>query len=162
MVVVALLTALTYIATSFYIQSPIALQSGGIIHLGNVMIVVSAIVFGKNKAAASGAFGMTLFDLTSPYVIWAPFTFIIRGAMGYILGTISHMKNSGANLVFNIIAITAASVIQVVGYYIAEVIILGNFIIPLSSIPGELAQISVAYVGLPVAMIIKKAIKPQR
>jgi uncharacterized membrane protein len=164
LVLVALLTALTYVATVFiYIPNPISLlTSGGMIHFGNVIIVVSAIVFGKNKAAVSAAFGMALFDLTSPYAIWAPFTFVIRGAMGYTLGTSSHMKNYGSNVVFNIIAITAASTIQIVGYYFAEVIIYRNWITPIASMSGELAQIVVAFVGLPIAMIINKAMKPYK
>ena len=158
MVVVALLTSLTYVATRFiYFQPPMALQSGGLIHLGNVMIVVSAIVFGKKKAAVSAALGMALFDLTSPYAIWAPFTFVIRGAMGYTIGAVSHMKNNGSNIVFNIIAITAASIIQIVGYYSAEVFLYRNWITPILSIPGELTQIMVAFIGLPIAMIIKKS-----
>ena len=160
MVIIALLTAVTYVATRFInIQLPISMQSGGLIHIGNVIIVVSAIVFGKKKAAISAACGMALFDLTSPYAIWAPFTFVIRGAMGYTMGAISHMKDNGSNVAFNIIAITAASAIQLVGYYLSEVIVFGNWIIPVMSIPGELTQIAVSFAGLPIAMIIKKQIR---
>ena len=158
MVVVALLTAITYVATLINFQPPISLQSGGLIHFGNVMIVVSAIVFGKKKAAISGAFGMALFDLTTQYVIWAPFTFVIRGAMGYTIGSVSHMRNNGSNTVFNIIAIVIASVIQIVGYYFAEVVLFGNPFSPILSIPGELTQIAFSFVGLPIAMVIKRAI----
>ena len=45
-----------------------------------------------------------------------------------------------------VIAIAAACVIKVVGYYIAEVIINGNPVAPVSSIPGNLVQIGVAAV----------------
>ena len=36
----------------------------------------------------AGAFGMGLFDLLSGWTAWAPFTFIIVGAMGYVVGAI--------------------------------------------------------------------------
>ena len=45
-----------------------------------------------------------------------------------------------------VIAIAAACAIKVVGYYIAEVIIYGNPLAPVSSIPGNLVQIGVAAV----------------
>ena len=42
--------------------------------------------------------------------------------------------------------IAAACVIKVVGYYIAEVVIYGNPLAPIASIPGNLVQIGVAAV----------------
>ena len=44
------------------------------------------------------------------------------------------------------IALIAACVIKVVGYYIAEVVIYGNPLAPVASIPGNLVQIGVAAV----------------
>lgn len=85
----ALLVALVYIATRFInIRLPIA-ASGGLVHLGNTMLFISAIVFGPKKGAAAGAFGMGLFDLLSEWAMWAPFTFVVRGIMGYIIGKIA-------------------------------------------------------------------------
>ena len=85
----ALLIALVYIATRFInIRLPIA-ASGGLVHLGNTMLFIAAIVFGPKKGAAAGAFGMGLFDLLSEWAMWAPFTFVVRGIMGYIIGKIA-------------------------------------------------------------------------
>ena len=53
---------------------------------------------------------------------------------------------SGRNFTDYVIAIAAACVIKVAGYYIAEVIIYGNPLAPVSSIPGNLVQIGVAAV----------------
>ena len=44
------------------------------------------------------------------------------------------------------IALIAACVIKVAGYYIAEVVIYGNPLAPVASIPGNLVQIGVAAV----------------
>ena len=51
----ALLIALVYIATRFInIRLPIA-ASGGLVHLGNTMLFIAAIVFGPKKGAAAGS-----------------------------------------------------------------------------------------------------------
>ena len=44
------------------------------------------------------------------------------------------------------IALISACVIKVAGYYIAEVVIYGNPLAPVASIPGNLVQIGVAAV----------------
>ncbi|MBM6838847.1 ECF transporter S component, partial [Clostridium saudiense] len=72
--------ALVYIATTINIQ--LGPTSGGLFHLGNVMSFTIAMVFGKKAGAISGGIGMALYDILSPYAIWAPFTLIIRVIMG--------------------------------------------------------------------------------
>ena len=70
----ALLIALVYIATRFInIRLPIA-ASGGLVHLGNTMLFIAAIVFGPKKGAAAGAFGMGLFDLLSEWAMSVSYT----------------------------------------------------------------------------------------
>ncbi len=66
---------------------------------------------------------MGLFDLLSGWTAWAPFTFVIVAIMGYVVGAITE-KHHG--LGFDALAIVAACVIKVVGYYIAEGIIYGT------------------------------------
>ena len=134
----AMFIALTYVFTAFVnVRLPIA-ANGGLIHLGNVL---------------AGAFGMGLFDLLSGWTAWAPFTFVIVGAMGYAVGAITEGHHS---LTRDAIAIAVACVIKVVGYYIAEVIIYHNVFAPVASIPGNLVQIGTA------AVIVMICIEPLR
>lgn len=154
----ALLIALVFIATKFInIKLPI-LSSGGLVHMGNVMLFAAAIVFGKNKGAIAGAFGMGLFDLLSGWTAWAPFTFIIRGIMAYIIGAIAWSKNNqGKNVIINIFAIVISGIWMIFGYYIAEVIIYGNFVAPIASIPGNITQIVIGLIiGVPLAKVLKR------
>ena len=152
-VVTAMCIALTYIFTAVVnIRLPFA-PNGGLIHLGNVPLFLAAIIFGKKTGALSGAFGMGLFDLFSGWTAWAPFTFVIVAIMGYVVGAITE-KHHG--LGFDALAIVAACVIKVVGYYIAEGIIYGNWIAPFTSIPGNLVQIGVA------AVVVLIVIEPLR
>ena len=135
--------ALTFIATGFInIRLPVA-ANGGLVHLGNVPLFLAAIIFGKRTGALAGSFGMSLFDLMSGWALWAPFTFVVVGLMGYSVGAITE-KHHG--FFWNALAIAAACVLKIAGYYIAEGIIYGNWIAPAASIPGNLVQIGVAAV----------------
>lgn len=149
--------ALTLVATAFInIRLPIA-ANGGLVHLGNVPLFLAAIIFGKKTGALAGAFGMGLFDLLSGWTLWAPFTFVVVGLMGYAVGKITEDR---VGFRWNVLAIAAACVIKVVGYYIAEGIIYGNWIAPALSIPGNLVQIGVAAViVLPIVEIVRKAVR---
>lgn len=149
--------ALTLVATAFInIRLPIA-ANGGLVHLGNVPLFLATIIFGKKTGAFAGAFGMGLFDLLSGWTLWAPFTFVIVGLMGFAVGKITENR---IGFRWNVLAIAVACVIKVVGYYIAEVIIYRNWIAPVLSIPGNLVQIGVAAViVLPIVEIVRKAVK---
>ncbi|OIK13524.1 ECF transporter S component [Bacillus sp. MUM 13] len=152
----ALFIALTLVATMFIQIKLPTIGNGGLIHLGNVPLFIAAMVYGKKTGAIAGAFGMALSDLFSPYVIWAPFTFIIVGAMGFIAGLISE-KAPGKRALVNTLAVAAALVIKIVGYYFAEVILYGNWILPLYSIPGNIIQVVLAgIIVVPLAGRFKK------
>lgn len=149
--------ALTFLATGFInIRLPIA-ANGGLVHLGNVPLFLAAIIYGKRTGALAGSFGMALFDLMGGWVLWAPFTFVIVGLMGFTAGAITE-KHRG--FVWNALAIAAACVIKIAGYYVAEGIIYGNWIAPAMSIPGNLVQIGVAAIlVLPAAEAVRRAIR---
>lgn len=139
--ITAMAIALTYVFTAFVnIRLPIT-ANGGLIHLGNVPLFIMAMLFGKKTGAIAGGIGMGLFDLLSGWTLWAPFTLIVVGIMGYSVGAICE-KHSGYS--WKLVAMAVACVIKIVGYYIAEGIIYGNWIAPVASIPGNLVQIGVA------------------
>ena len=116
------------------IRLPIA-ANGGLVHLGNVPLFIAAILFGKRTGMIAGGVGMALFDLLSGWTLWAPFTLVIVGFMGWTVGAVTEKKKTFPRY---ILAMVLACVIKIVGYYIAEAII------PVSSIPGNLVQIGVA------------------
>ncbi|MCI5898144.1 MAG: ECF transporter S component [Firmicutes bacterium] len=154
LVVDALFIALTFVATWLInIRLPFV-GSGGLIHLGNVPLFVAAMLFGKKTGAIAGAFGMALFDLMSGWTAWAPFTFVIVGCMGFTVGLIAEKKPFKSMMVNNIVSIILAIIIKIVGYYFAEVILYGNWILPFGSIPGNIVQVGVA--GIIVLVFIQK------
>ena len=145
--------ALPYVFTAFInIRLPIV-ANGGLIHLGNVPLFIFAVIFGKKTGAIAGGVGMGIFDLLSGWTAWAPFTFVVAGLMGYVTGAITEKKKG---YVWTVIAMIAALFIKIVGYYIAEGIIYGNWIIPLTSIPGNIIQVVTAMI---IVMIIIEPLK---
>lgn len=155
----ALFITLTLVATMFInIRLPI-MGNGGLIHLGNVPLFIAALVYGKKTGAIAGAFGMALFDLFSGWATWAPFTFIIVGAMGYVAGLISE-KIPGKKVLVYSLAVAVALIIKIVGYYFTEVLLYGNWILPLGSIPGNVMQVVIAgIIVVPLAERLKKIVK---
>ncbi len=114
---VALMAALAYVATSM-IAIPVG--NGAVLHLGDAVVFLAAVLLGKKKGAIAAAIGMTLFDVLSPYIIWAPFTFVIKGVMAYIAGTIAYRKGyEGKSFINNLFAFIVAGVFMIAGYFVA-------------------------------------------
>ena len=154
--IAAIFIALTYVFTAFInIRLPFAMN-GGLIHLGNIPLFIAAIVFGKKTGMIAGGVGLALFDVLSGFwATWAPFTLIIVGLMGYVVGLITEKKTTYLRVS---LAVVAATVIKVVGYYIAEAILYGNIKVPLTSIPGNIIQVAVAgIIVIPISVRLKKA-----
>ena len=125
----ALFIALTFAATMFInIRLPL-MGNGGLIHLGNVPMFLGAFVFGKRTGALAGGIGMGLFDLISGWTAWAPFTLISE-------------KLKVRPIIANTVAVIAALIIKIAGYYLAEGILFGNWVAPLGSIPGNIIQVA--------------------
>lgn len=141
--ITAICIVLVYVFTAVVnVKLPIA-AAGGLIHLGNVPLFIAAILFGKRTGMIAGGIGMGLFDLLSGWTLWAPFTLVTVGIMGLVVGLVTEKKKSFPRY---ILAMVLACIIKIVGYYIAEGIISGNWVAPAASIPGNLVQIGVAAV----------------
>lgn len=153
-----LLVAIVFVMT-YYIQItlPVAVN-GGLIHMGNVALFTIALVFGKRRGAIAGAFGMGLFDILSGWGAWAPYTFVIRGVMGFIIGGVADVKDkNGSSMLMNLAAIALGSVWMIAGYYAAEGIMFGNWVAPATSIPGNLVQLVIGtVVAVPLSKLLMR------
>ena len=162
---IGLMAALTYIATAV-IAIPVG--DNAVLHLGDTVLFLSAILLGKKRGAVAAAIGMTFFDLFSLYSIWAPFTFVIKGVMAYIAGAIAYRSNfEGDNFWNNLFAFIVAGVVMISGYFLAGGCLnhfvygmptLGQgFIVAIKDIPANILQVvgGIA-IGLPLSMPLKK------
>jgi len=89
---IGILAALSYVCFAL-IQFRITLPGGDAtsVHLGNMVPVLGALLFGGLIGGLGGAIGMTIGDLFDPiYVIYAPKTFFLKLCIGLIAGAVAH------------------------------------------------------------------------
>lgn len=153
---VALMAAMAFVVT-YAIEIPVGTKA--VLHLGDTIVFTGAILLGKKKAALAAALGMGLFDLLSPYAIWAPFTFVIKGVMAHIAASIALRNDyNGEKLFNNILGFIIAGLWMILGYYIAGGLIYGSFITALGDIPGNIIQVAAGIVlSIPLIKALKRA-----
>lgn len=109
-------------------------------------------------------------DIISGYLIWAPFTIVIKGLMAFIAGTIIYKnKKNHENLSTKLLGFVLAGIWMVAAYYLAGAVITRfimlesatlnqALLIALKDIPSNIAQ---AVVGIVIALPLGKALKNQ-
>ncbi|MGM0420042.1 MAG: ECF transporter S component [Bacillota bacterium] len=113
----ALMIAFVSLATFLYFPGP----SSSYFNLGEVAIYMIALSFGGKVGGIAGAFGSAITDVLLGYSIWAPFTFVIKGLEGYVVGRIAGGKR---DIKTSIIAIILGGHIMIVGYAITKGILI--------------------------------------
>ncbi|MGL4453069.1 MAG: ECF transporter S component [Sarcina sp.] len=160
----ALMIALIFLGGSI-IKIP---TQNGIIQFGDCMIFVAAVLLDRKKAFIAAAIGMSLVDVAAGYVIWVPFTFIIKGLMGYVVSIL--VSKSHSKIIY-IISFIVGGVINMIGYFIGNAIMGGmilkvvtgfnpSIIYAWAHVPGDLFQSVVGIIlAIPLTLIVTKIIK---
>ena len=137
---------------------------GGFVHLGDCMVLLAAALLGKKRGALASGIGMALVDLYSGYIIWAPFTFIIKALMAYIAGAILEYNHRKSYLVPFLIS----GIFMVVAYFFSGAIIaflftgssntiIGALVYSAKDIIGNILQVGVGIViALPLSKVLYK------
>lgn len=177
--------ALVFLSTVFTrIPGPVP---PGYINFGDTVIMVTAILLGKNSGLIAGAFGSALADIIAPGgLIFAPITFVVKGLEGYVIGKIVYVdrhidtkeyrsgtdrkkselpnKSSGKYEVKKIVAIITGALIMVAGYFITELTILKlvdpsfGYAAAISELPFNFIQGGVsAVLGYILSTLLEKA-----
>lgn len=161
LILTGLMIALIFLGGSI-IKIP---TQNGIIQFGDCMIFLAAVLLDKKKASIAAAVGMSFVDVSAGYLVWVPFTFIIKGIMGYVVSVIVSKFNSKKIYVIGFIT---GGVINVIGYFIGNAIIGGvilkvvsgfypSILYALAHAPGDIFQ-SVAGIilAIPLTLIVIK------
>ena len=87
----AIFAALSYVAFAFLqIKIPVPGGDATSIHAGNAFCALAALILGGGYGGLAGAIGMTIGDLLDPiYIVGAPKTFILKFAIGLIVGLVA-------------------------------------------------------------------------
>lgn len=119
-------------------------------NLGEVAIFTLALIFGKKAGFFAGAFGSALVDLiVAP--IWAPFTFVIKGFEGWLVGKIAGEGSLGKK----ILAVVVGGHVMIIGYALSVWILYGWPAV----IPEIVSNYGQALVGAVVALPLAKQIE---
>lgn len=89
----AIMTACVTLVT-FSFQLYIS-ATGGYFNLGESMVYLSALLFGPYVGAFSGGVGSALADVATGFGAFAPGTLVIKGAEGFIVGSLSQRVKLG-------------------------------------------------------------------
>ncbi|NLH14857.1 MAG: ECF transporter S component [Firmicutes bacterium] len=155
--------------------------TGGYMNLGDSMIFVTAIVFGRKYGLAAGGLGSALADILGGYATWAPWTLVIKGIEGYLAGMLydtarsetrsrteseapsadeskirTETKSNNRPRIAHILTATSiAGAWMVAGYFIAGTILYG-FNGAIAELPFNLVQ---AGGSIAIAIVLAPAIR---
>lgn len=135
LVVTGLFAALICVSILFLFHIPTGIN-GAYIHLGDTFIYLAASFLPMNYAMIAASIGGGLADGLSGAIIWVIPTIIIKPLLALFFTS----NNKKILCMKNIIGIFIAGIVGVFGYFIAESIIYGSFIVALASVPLQLIQ----------------------
>lgn len=130
--IASLFTAIVFVFTA-YLHIP---SHTGYTHVGDGFMYLAACLLPLPYAVCVGAVGAALADCLTGFAIWAPGSIIIKVAAILFFSRKSQKIVSPRN----ILALLPAIAICIGGYYLYGALIAGNFIAPLSEIPGNVTQ----------------------
>src|SRR5713226_5879130 len=138
----ALLIALTTVATMI-IQIPIP-ATQGYINVGDAMVFTSALLFGPLAGLLAGGIGSALADWLTGYQQFAPYTLVIKGLEGLVVGLIAWV----------VVSVFGGGAVMVGGYYVVEQFVMGRA--ALAEVPGNIFQaVGGLVVAIPVTLLLR-------
>ena len=132
MCIAGIFTAIVFVFTA-YLHIP---SHTGYTHVGDGFIYLAACMLPLPYAMFVGAGGALLADCLTVYAIWAPGSIIIKTVAVLFFSR----KSARIISIRNLLALIPAWAVCIGGYYLYEALITGNFVAPLSGIPGYITQ----------------------
>jgi len=129
MVLIGLFSALCYVALLFKIPIPSPVGRP-FLHMGNMFVILAALLFSGTIGGLSGSIGMGLFDLMNGYASSVPKVILLKFGIGAITGIVAskgHKKDAKSPIKWIGIASAMLILIGIVLFVIS--IILGNEIV---------------------------------
>ena len=159
---IALVTVMMAVTATLtlVIQIPVP-ATGGYIHFGDIAANFSALAFGPWAGFLIAGGGMALADVLAGYATFAPATLIVHGLQGVVVGLIGRNRKPWLMLV----AAAVGGLVVVGGYFLYEWLILAQgasegLNAALTEVIGNIIQVSVGLVGVPIYMLVARAYPP--
>ena len=151
-----MLTALTAVATlAIRVPTP---ATQGYVNLGDSVIISAALLFGSRTGCLSGGMGSALADVLGGYAHWAPFTLVIKGAEGLLVGAFSRESLlSRTGILFGGLGAFLGAFWMVMGYFFTETLLYG-WQPAIAGLLGNATQgLACLIVALPAATLLERA-----
>ena len=146
----ALLAALVCIATMI-IKIPSPLK--GYLNLGDCIVLVAGWLLSPAYGFLAAGIGSALADVFSGYIIYAPATFVIKGAMALVAYYgFKLFSKKLSNLTSKIISGILAEILMILGYFVFEGLLYG-FIPSVVNIPANGVQ---GVAGVIIGIVLMK------
>lgn len=149
-IIAALFAALSCVATiAIRIPTP---GTGGYIHPGDAIVIISGIVLGPLWGALAAGIGSAMADLLGGYFVYVPITFVIKGLIALLVGIVNVYIRKQSNRRYIIVLLGGLIDILLVGggYFLCEIPLYGAAAAALS-VPANLIQ---GIGGLVIAAIL--------
>lgn len=163
----ALLIALTTVAT-MVIRIPVP-ATQGYINLGDSMVYISALLFGPITGLLAGGIGSALADLLGGFSQFAPYTLVIKGLEGLLVGLLSwrlvrRLSPTAGSILAAGVAIVIGGGAMVSGYFVAEAYLLKLGVqAAAAEVPGNIFQVvGGLVVAIPAALILRNLVPSTR
>ena len=149
-VIASMFAALCCVATML-IKIPSPLK--GYLNLGDCVVLLCGWLLSAGYGFAAAGIGSALADLFLGYALYAPVTFIIKGAMAIIAHfCFKNIHNKLGKTTSRIIAGALAEIVMILGYFVFEGFMYG-FIPSFVNVPANSVQ---GVAGLIIGLIIVK------
>ena len=155
----ALLTALVAVAT-LAIRIPVP-ATQGYVNVGDAVVLVAGLLGGVWIGALAGGVGSALADIYGGYAHWAPFTLLIKGLEGGLVGWLARRLRPdwrrGSGLVLGGGIAAVGLLCMVAGYFLVEWK-LYSWVPALASLPANAVQAGASLlIGLPLAALLGRS-----
>lgn len=166
--VIGLMSAMVFVATNFRIDIPTPLGKT-MLHFGNVLCILSGLLFGGPIGGLAAGIGSAFFDLLDP--VFAPgfmITFAMKFALGFTAGYIAHFGGAqGKSHRRNLIAAISGALLYVVLYvgktFVTSYFIVGEHLEAVLSVVAVKGMVSLtnAIIAVVVSVALASAILPR-
>ena len=150
----AIMIAVTCVFTLIKVPIP---GTRGYIHFGDIAANFAAIAFGPWLGLLIAGGGTGLADIASGYAVWAPFTLVIHGLQGFVVGYLALLSRHHTKSLWY--AVVIGEIIMIVGYFLAGWWLEG-FNLTVFSIPFNAVQGLVGLIGMPLFIAVSRAYPP--
>lgn len=155
----AMMTCIIMVSIALF-RIPIPFTQG-YVNLSDAMVFMAVIILGWKYGAVAAGMGSLLGDLLSGFPMWAPWSLGIKAMMAIIFGMIiqsvaaRHAVSNRRFITVEILGMIVAGLAMCAGYYFAEGIMYGNWVVALWGIPWNVGQFSL---GAVLAVVLNRAL----